>query len=184
MFALVPNLLTRCHLAQAKIDPAGTDVGTVNSIMGMIFTLTAFLGSFNTMTVQPVVGGEREVFYRERAASMYATGPFALATSLVEVPYLMAQSLLMVLIIYWAVGFQTTGWQWWYFYLTYTLSLTLFTFFGQVRQGCACLLHGRCAKAARRAWQRRAVMLGALRMHVLVCKRSGELHRYPALLRP
>lgn len=33
------------------------------------------------------------------------------ATSLVEVPYLMAQSLLMVLIIYWMVGFQTTGWQ-------------------------------------------------------------------------
>lgn len=33
------------------------------------------------------------------------------ATSIVEVPYLMAQSLIMVLIVYWMVGFQTTAWQ-------------------------------------------------------------------------
>lgn len=34
-----------------------------------------------SMTVQPVVGAEREVFYRERASSMYATGPFALVSA-------------------------------------------------------------------------------------------------------
>ncbi len=34
-----------------------------------------------SMTVQPVVGAEREVFYRERAAAMYATGPFALVST-------------------------------------------------------------------------------------------------------
>jgi len=122
------------------------------------------------MTVQPVVGAEREVFYRERAAAMYATGPFALvstkshrgpllqltslaqpcgssagcgerrctrgaasqprgvpmlgpavqylcfapppqATSVVEVPYLAAQSLLMTLLVYWTVGFGSAAWQ-------------------------------------------------------------------------
>lgn len=36
------------------------------------------------MTVQPVVGAEREVFYRERAAAMYATGPFALVSDVVS----------------------------------------------------------------------------------------------------
>lgn len=37
-----------------------------------------------SMTVQPVVGAEREVFYRERAAAMYATGPFALVSDVVS----------------------------------------------------------------------------------------------------
>lgn len=39
---------------QAKIDPAGTDIGTVNNILGLVFTMTVFLGMFNCMTVQPV----------------------------------------------------------------------------------------------------------------------------------
>lgn len=37
----------------------------------------------------------------ERAASMYAPGPYSLALGLAEVPYLIAQSLVMVNITYW-----------------------------------------------------------------------------------
>lgn len=38
-----------------------------------------FLGFSNCSTVQPVVVVERAVFYRERAAGMYAAVPFAIA---------------------------------------------------------------------------------------------------------
>ena len=52
------------------------------------------------MQVQPVMAAERLVFYRERAASMYAPIPFAIATGVVEIPYLILQSGLMVVITY------------------------------------------------------------------------------------
>jgi len=56
---------------------------------------------FNAMTVQPLVGAERVVFYRERAAMLYSPGPYSLALGLAEVPYLIAQALVMVNITYW-----------------------------------------------------------------------------------
>lgn len=37
----------------------------------------------------------------ERAASMYAAGPYSLALGLAEIPWLCAQSLVMVNITYW-----------------------------------------------------------------------------------
>lgn len=49
--------------------------------------------------------------------------------------------------------------QWWYFYLTYTLSLTLFTFFGQVGlcwvdcRGCAWLQGTKGSSTIQRAAQ-------------------------------
>ncbi len=36
--------------------------------MGALFAATMFLGVYNSSSVQPVVGVERTVFYRERAA--------------------------------------------------------------------------------------------------------------------
>ena len=38
------------------------------TIMGVLFAATMFLGVYNSSSVQPVVGVERTVFYRERAA--------------------------------------------------------------------------------------------------------------------
>lgn len=51
--------------------------------------------------VQPVVASERLVFYRERSSSYYAALPFAAASGVVEVPYLVVQAFLMVVITYW-----------------------------------------------------------------------------------
>lgn len=44
-------------------------------------------GIINSMTVQPVVGAERPVYFRERAAGMYSVLPFSLAQIAVEIPY-------------------------------------------------------------------------------------------------
>lgn len=51
---------------------------------------------FNAITVQPLVAAERVVFYRERAAMLYAPGPYSLALGLAEIPYLLIQSIVMV----------------------------------------------------------------------------------------
>jgi hypothetical protein len=38
-----------------------------------------FVGIQNTIVVQPVVDAERTVFYREKAAGMYSSYPYAVA---------------------------------------------------------------------------------------------------------
>lgn len=44
-----------------------------------MYTAVMFVGINNCSTVQPVVAIERTVFYRERAAGMYAAMPYAIA---------------------------------------------------------------------------------------------------------
>ncbi len=43
----------------------------------------------------------RGVFYRERAAGIYSVGPYVLAEFLVELPYIIIQSVIYSLIVYW-----------------------------------------------------------------------------------
>ena len=73
---LPPGAAPRTRM-QGKLDEGGTDVATVQNVMGLVFVLTTFLGMFNCMTVQPVIGAERTVFYRERSSSYYSPGPYA-----------------------------------------------------------------------------------------------------------
>lgn len=47
--------------------------------MGGMYTAVMFVGINNCSTVQPIVSIERTVFYRERAAGMYAAMPYAIA---------------------------------------------------------------------------------------------------------
>jgi hypothetical protein len=44
-----------------------------------MYAAVIFVGINNCQTVQPIVAIERTVFYRERAAGMYAPLPYALA---------------------------------------------------------------------------------------------------------
>jgi ABC-2 type transporter len=43
---------------------------------------------------------------RERSASMYAVLPYAIATGVVEIPYLLAQTLLFAPVVYFMEGFR------------------------------------------------------------------------------
>lgn len=47
--------------------------------MGALYSSAMFLGVNNSSSVQPVVSIERTVFYRERAAGLYA--PFSYAAA-------------------------------------------------------------------------------------------------------
>ena len=51
--------------------------------MGSMFTAVLFLGVQYCSSVQPIVSVERTVFYREKAAGMYAGIPWALAQVIV-----------------------------------------------------------------------------------------------------
>ena len=49
------------------------------NVMGALYAAVLFLGVNNASSVQPVVAVERSVYYRERAAGMYAALPYAMA---------------------------------------------------------------------------------------------------------
>lgn len=48
-------------------------------VMGSLYSACIFLGVSNSSSVQPVVSVERTVYYRERAAKMYSSLPYAVA---------------------------------------------------------------------------------------------------------
>jgi len=73
----------------------------------------------------PVIFAERTVFYRERAASMYAPRAIALAQGVAELPYLVVQAVVMVCIAYWMVGFDNVAWKFFYFLLLFFEVVTM-----------------------------------------------------------
>ncbi|GLT67735.1 hypothetical protein SLA2020_400210 [Shorea laevis] len=100
--------------------------------MGAMYSCVIFIGVQNSFTVQPVVSVERTVFYRERAAGMYAALPHAFAQVVIELPYLFAQAVLYGVIIYAMIGYQWTAAKFfWYMFFMY-FSLMYYTYFGMM----------------------------------------------------
>ena len=52
--------------------------------MGSMYSAVIVIGIKNANSVQPVVGVERTVFYRERAAGMYSAFPYAFAQASIQ----------------------------------------------------------------------------------------------------
>lgn len=71
---------------------------------------------------------ERQVMYRERAASMYAVLPFGIATGVVELPYLITQALIFVPIAYFMIGFDGSAEPLVLYIIIFTESIGMYTF--------------------------------------------------------
>jgi ABC-type multidrug transport system permease subunit len=100
------------------------------TVMGAMYGAVLFLGINNCGTVQPMVGIERTVFYRERAAGMYSAIPYALAQVLIEVPYVIVQTLVYALITYSMINFEWTPLKFfWYSYFMFLMFIS-FTYYG------------------------------------------------------
>ncbi|CAL5444030.1 unnamed protein product [Camellia sinensis] len=79
-----------------------------------------------------VVAVERTVFYRERAAGMYSTMPYAFAQVIIELPYVFAQAAVYGVIVYAMIGFEWTVTKFfWYLFFMY-FSLLYFTLYGMM----------------------------------------------------
>ncbi|KAK9815219.1 hypothetical protein WJX72_000157 [[Myrmecia] bisecta] len=106
-----------------KVDsPAG-----VQNVSGAINGVTIFLGALYSFNVMPVVSIERTVFYREQGSYMYASFPFAMAQSSVELPYLVVNTLIYSAIVYWCIYFRANAACFWWFVLFLFLTLDFFT---------------------------------------------------------
>ncbi|KAL3152680.1 hypothetical protein ABBQ38_012275 [Trebouxia sp. C0009 RCD-2024] len=113
-----------------RIGTQRTSPEGIGALCGAMLLANIFLGTSNSSTVQPVVGQQRSILYRERAAGYYATYPFALAQFLIEIPYVLAQSVFFSVITYFMVYFYIdAGKFFWYFFFVF-LNLLFFTSWG------------------------------------------------------
>eukprot|EP00250_Pteridium_aquilinum_P022353 c25359_g2_i2 orf=102-4673(+) len=109
----------------------GTSEDLLN-IMGGMFAATLFLGVSNGSSVQPVVGIERTVFYREKAAGMYSPLPYALAQAAIEIPYTMTQTIMYAVVVYSMMDFTWTAAKFlWFMYFMFCLFLYC-TYYGMM----------------------------------------------------
>ncbi|KAK9032478.1 hypothetical protein V6N11_056740 [Hibiscus sabdariffa] len=100
--------------------------------MGSMYAAVLFIGFQNTAYVQPVVTVERSVFYRERGARIYSALSYAFAQVVIELPYVLIQTLIYGVIVYAMIGFERTAAKFfWYLFFMY-FTLLYFTFYGMM----------------------------------------------------
>ncbi|KAJ9159320.1 hypothetical protein P3X46_024831 [Hevea brasiliensis] len=100
--------------------------------MGSIYAAVFFLGFMNASSVQPVVAIERTVFYRERAAAMYSALPYAFGQVVIELPYILFQTIMYVAIVYAMIGFEWTVSKFFWYILFMYFSFLYFTLYGMM----------------------------------------------------
>ncbi|KAI3732010.1 hypothetical protein L1987_63206 [Smallanthus sonchifolius] len=99
-------------------------------IFGGMYGAVLFAGINNGNTVVPTVAFERTVFYRERAAGMYSSLPYAMAQVIVEIPYVFFQTTYYTLIVYTMVSFEWTAVKYFWFFFIHFLTFLYFTYNG------------------------------------------------------
>ncbi|MCD7463346.1 transcription factor [Datura stramonium] len=113
----------------------GSKVGKSQDLfnaMGSMYAAVLFLGIQNSLSVIPVVAVERTVFYRERAAGMYSTFPYAFGQVFIEMPYVFMQAVFYGVIVYAMIGFEWTVTKFfWYLFFMYC-TLLYYTFYGMM----------------------------------------------------
>lgn len=102
----------------------------MSAVMGALYTASLFMGWNNAASVQPIVAHERTVFYRERAAGLYAPLPYALAQGAIEIPYVLVQTIIYSLITYAMIGFEWTAPKFFWYFVFMLLTLFYFTCYG------------------------------------------------------
>ncbi|KAL1829234.1 hypothetical protein ACET3Z_007646 [Daucus carota] len=101
-------------------------------IIGSMYNSMLFIGINNCLTVQPMVAVERTVFYRERAAGMYSSIPYAMAQVCVEIPYVFIQTICYTIIVYPMVGFEGTVTKvCWFFFINF-FTFLYFIYYGMM----------------------------------------------------
>ncbi|XP_068637695.1 ABC transporter G family member 42-like [Aristolochia californica] len=115
-----------------KVGEKMENANDLTIIIGAMYSSVLFVGINNCSTVQPVVAVERTVFYRERAAGMYSALPYALAQVLMEIPYVLIQTMYYTVVVYAMVSFTWTAPKFfWFFFITF-FTFLYFTYYGMM----------------------------------------------------
>ncbi|KAJ6338662.1 hypothetical protein OIU76_008181 [Salix suchowensis] len=128
IFIIVSSLMFGALLWQKgqKID----DEQDIFNILGSIFIFIQFTGIGNCSSVMPFVAPKRAIVYRERFAGMYSPWSYSFAQVVVEIPYILLQAVLFLVITYPAINFYWSAYKvFWYFYSIFC-TLLYFNYLG------------------------------------------------------
>ncbi|KAK1629536.1 hypothetical protein QYE76_003851 [Lolium multiflorum] len=108
------------------------DQQSLFTILGCMYGFTLFAGINNCQTVMPFVSIERSVVYRERFAGMYSPWAYSFAQVAMEIPYVLVQVVLFMLIAYPMLGFTWTAPKFFWFMYTMLCTLLYFLYIGMM----------------------------------------------------
>ncbi|XP_071925987.1 pleiotropic drug resistance protein 3-like isoform X1 [Coffea arabica] len=102
------------------------------NMLGSLFILVQFMGIGNCSSILPFMATERSILYRERFSGMYSSWAYSLAQVIIEIPYVLVQTLVFLIITYPSIDFYLSADKLvWYFY-TMFCTLLSFTYFGML----------------------------------------------------
>ncbi|GFP87970.1 pleiotropic drug resistance protein 3 [Phtheirospermum japonicum] len=97
-----------------------------------MYSATLFCGINNASSVLSYVNIERTVVYREQFAGMFSPWAYSIAQVIVEIPYILAQTIAITAITYPMIGYALSAYKvFWYFYAMFC-SLLYFTYLGMM----------------------------------------------------
>ncbi|XP_047046682.1 ABC transporter G family member 41-like [Lolium rigidum] len=108
------------------------DQQSLFTILGCMYGITLFSGINNCQSVMPFVSVERSVVYRERFAGMYSPWAYSFAQVAMEIPYVLVQVLLFMVISYPMVGYTWTPAKFFWFMYTMFCTLLYFLYLGML----------------------------------------------------
>ncbi|XP_044946360.1 ABC transporter G family member 41-like isoform X2 [Hordeum vulgare subsp. vulgare] len=108
------------------------DQQSLLTILGCMYGITLFTGINNCQSVMPFISIERSVVYRERFAGMYSPWAYSFAQVAMEMPYVLMQVVLFMLIAYPMIGYAWTAAKFFWFMYTMFCTLLCFVYMGMV----------------------------------------------------
>mmetsp|Transcript_1495 Transcript_1495/g.1998 ORF Transcript_1495/g.1998 Transcript_1495/m.1998 type:complete len:552 (+) Transcript_1495:2-1657(+) len=106
-----------------------TAADTQSRIISVSFMLM-LTGAYNLFTIMPFQIEKRAVLFREISSGMYSAIAAVMSDGFVEMPYLVAETIVGVNIVYWGIGFQESADAYIYYTITFFLYLYLMTSLG------------------------------------------------------
>ncbi|KAK6157909.1 hypothetical protein DH2020_012157 [Rehmannia glutinosa] len=102
------------------------------TLLGSMYSSALFCGINNASSILSYVSVERTVVYREQFAGMYNPWAYSAAQVVVEIPYILAQTIAFTAITYPMIGYAWSAYKlFWYFY-TMFCTMLYFTYLGMM----------------------------------------------------
>ncbi|KAL6531484.1 drug-responsive transcription factor pdr3 [Orobanche minor] len=102
------------------------------TLLGSMYSSTIFCGINNASSILAYVNVERTVVYREQYAGMYSPWAYSAAQVIVEIPYILFQTITITAITYPMIGYALSAYKVFWFFYTMFCSLLYFTYLGMM----------------------------------------------------
>ena len=106
--AVIALIISTMEAGKGKAEHV-TSLKELNNALGLLYLVAVVLSMDIAFEAQPFLSAERLVYFREKAAGAALAGPQMLSAAVVELPYLLAQTMVFAVPVYLAVGYERSA---------------------------------------------------------------------------